>query len=39
MTEVLGNNKKPRIAELFVYRNNPKRVIISWRTEVRDALP
>ena len=33
------NTKSPAETELFVYRNNPKRVIISWRTEVRDALP
>ena len=31
------NNKKPCIAELFVYRNNRRKaVIISLRTEVHD---
>ena len=32
-------NKKPCIAELFVYRNNPKRVIISFcKSQVRGFL-
>ena len=48
MTEVLGNclniisvitTKSSAEAELFVYRNNPKLVIISWRTEERDERP